>query len=301
MKLSWLIPVGLGASVALGLTRLIRPSKSLGATARRGPRTGAIEVDRDIVNKRVEQILETFTACPLSETDPDPDFQTFRPHSYEAFPVRVNDAATGDARLVNIRVSPRTYPIWNPGGGGMWLDKVHDPATKQTALFSRVELYPNKDACNTKNHWRQHLRRVLAHELAHASDPYGIRGRHAEKTLREINRELATQSDRGLRRYHNSVEEMAAQLTEVKLELEQEQDPRYWAVGDPVKILRGISQRFVTLERFLTPANRRRFLRLAARLKTARDERRKKYHGWDDREFRRMMIEAYKEKYAKKA
>lgn len=242
-----------GAAAALAGVAAFRRRRRLGATSRKGPRTGAVEIDVVEINKRVEQALRTMTPCWSRKEG------TYLRPIHEAIldPVMVRDARTGTKRRVQVAV----MPLENPTGGGALATQID----KRGRLLQTVVLTPDADLCGKVPAWRSYIRSVLAHELAHAADPWLIeqaRGRS------RVKRTGPRRTVPGSRAYYNSPEEMIAHMAEVQDQLRRFGSQVDWSASPP-EILRQ-STRFQDIEPMLTPASRRRFLKMAARLKDQR-------------------------------
>jgi hypothetical protein len=248
MRAIWLVPAGL---MVLGAAAVARRSRRrpLGRTARRGVRTGEVEVDPGVVRARVERLVKQMVACG-SRGGVQPVTDGAAP------PVDVTDAATGETRKVRVLMRPRSLGPGNVGGG--WLVTSVGEAGD---LRQDVILSPNKNACASPDFWDEYMGDVLHHELAHASDPAIVleaRGRRKHRP---------TQT--GSRSYYNSPAEMTAQVAEVARQLRRAAFRMALDGRDglsPSEFLRAGSPKFVSMEPYLTESNKRRFLRLAARL-----------------------------------
>lgn len=250
-RLAWLGAAALGAVAFVARRRV----KRLGATGRKGPRTGAVEVDPAIVNERVDELLREMQPCWSRSAG------TFLQPDRDAAvrPVTVHDAATGKPRRVNIILAPKIVDPDRIGGGMLATEPVgsYGDRVRQTILVE-----PNALVCAKVPVWRRLFRNVLTHELAHASDPALV----MEATGRRKHR----YGRPGSHAYYNSAAEMVAHLAEVKDQLR-----RFGAEVDWSRSPRAIlltSEKYQDIEPMLTETNRRRFLKMAARLKTARGD-----------------------------
>lgn len=224
-----------------------RKRRRLGATSRKGPRTGAVEVNPAIVNDRVDQLLRTMQPCWSSKQG------TYLQPVDDAIvdPVHVPDAGTGRLRRVDVAMAARVQAANTIGGGFLATENV-DGRVRQTVVVT-----PNAAVCGKVPGWRRLFRDVLTHELAHASDPTLI--------LEAKGHRQHVPTRPGSREYFNSPTEMLAHLAEVKDQLRRFGQEVDWSQS-PAKILR-TSDKFVDIEPYLTTANYRRFLKMAARLK----------------------------------
>lgn len=256
MRLAWLVPAGLSATgLLIGVLAATRGRNTLlGRTARKGPRTGAIEVDDWDVEMRVRQLLEQFDRC--TNADGKRGLQPMQEGS--ASQLKVRDAETGEERLVYVLLRPKKFKQPWIRGEGTAISTV-----ERGRVTQEIHIKPNAGSCESREAWTPFLTQVLAHEAAHASDPAIM---HALRTRRGNSNKA--DADQNYVAYINSPNETAAQLVEVEKDLRQSMrtQPKLWRNSTPVEILRLSSDRYVELERKLTPKNRRRYLRLAARL-----------------------------------
>lgn len=227
------------------------PLGRIGATGRKGPRTGAVEVNPAVVNERVDELLREMQPCwsKSAGTFLQPD------RAAAVQPMTVHDAATGEPRRVNIILAPKIVDPDRIGGGMLATEPVgfYGDRVRQTILVE-----PNALVCAKVPVWRRLFRDVLTHELAHASDPALI--------LEAMGRRKHRYGRPGSRAYYNSAAEMVAHLAEVKDQLR-----RFGAEVDWSRSPRAIlltSEKYQDIEPMLTETNRRRFLKMAARLKT---------------------------------
>lgn len=233
-----------------GVKRKRRKPKGLGVTARKGPRTGAIGVNMRIVNDRVDELLRAMTPCGDRGTKLQPTRSATLPATH------VPDAATGALHRVGVFLMPKSLPPGNVGGG-----RLETRIDENGTIEQDIVVTPNRYACAPVPTWRSVFRDVVAHELAHAADP-GIRARgraavRGERTYKPQSEDLFA--------YFNSPVEMTAQIAEVREQLRRGGAFPTWY--DPRMILTDLSPKFVGMEPYLTPANRRRFLKMAARYK----------------------------------
>jgi hypothetical protein len=284
MRHAWLIPAGLSAAgILAGVVAVARGrSGALGVTARKGPRTGAIEVDELEVETRVRQLLDQFDRCTTA--DGVKGLQPLREGSANRLTVR--DAETGEERPVYVLLRPEEFSPWVPGSG------VARNMLRRGRLEQEIHIKPNSTRCAPREAWEPFLMKVVAHEAAHASDPALV------KALSKRVRRVVT-GDEDFATYVNSRAETTAQLVEVEKDLRRSmrEQPRLWRDPSPTEVLRLASDRFVEIEPKLTTANRRRYMRLAARLIEERQAKRAPVED-SDKVFRQMQIDEYRKKYA---
>lgn len=266
MRLRGLLPfVAAGAAglAAGALVGLVRQRKPLGVTARRGPRTGAIEVDPAVVAGAVDAMVERFVPCGPGEFGRQPGH--LRSEYIEQ--VSMRDAATGDAYRVPIYMKPEARAWNDPPVTGV----VHTKAMAGRILMQDVTIKPAFDLCQAPSGWKRDLRQTTAHELSHASDP-GRLITIKRRSVAALDADDEAEALAKYRAYVNSEVEVVANLTAVADEL---RDVGYdLADFSPAEVLQLHSRRWRRLKDDLTPENRKRFLRVAARL---RDERRAQY------------------------
>lgn len=265
-----------GAAVG-GAALAARGRRRLGATARQGPRTGAIEVDADTVVRAVGKVMEKFTPCD--------DGVRVRPPDSEATVMltQTREVATGRRRYVRVHVEPR--PIGSPGAlvhgraiatlqRTRWGDDVVEQLTQDVVLEPRP-------SCQWPSTWENALRATLTHELAHTADSGRFaRLRRGETSVQDVH------TPEGYQAYINSDVEVAANLATVADDLSMLR--RHDLDMPPAFLLRARSERWNDLEAQLTPANQRRFYQLAARMRGAAEQRyaeedRKGAAGWRKR------------------
>lgn len=270
--------VGLvGAAVGLGHV-LARRGRRLGATARRGPRTGAIEVDPHVVDDLVDKMLATFEPCGPTGHGRQPPAPTQRWIAR----VDVRDAATGQPEPVTVYLKSEAR-MWNdPPVTGV----VQTRAVGGQVFSQEATIRPAFELCQHPDGWRRVLRETTAHELSHASDP----GRLLEirrKSIELFSADSDDEARRAYTKYLNSEVEIVANLTAVADELRTV--GRDLSDATPSELLQLHSRRWRNLEPYLTLANRRRFLRLAARagdVRRAQDDanRRRAEANWRQRQ-----------------
>lgn len=251
---TWPVFVGIAAlSAAIYATRKRRRFALSGArhTVRKGKRTGAIEVDSDLVDLRVEQLLREFTPCKL-DYDEEGKISGLQPTQDSSVPpISVKDVETEELKPIYVLLRPRKeYQPWIRGGGSL-LTKV-----KNQRISQEIVIKPNKDYCGPPEAWRSFLRDTLTHEIAHARDPY---------VVKSLGRRVPEDAKANFRAYINSPVEVAAELAEVRRQLEDLRPMKLWRMADPLMILR-TSGRYNDLEPLLREANKRRFMHLAARM-----------------------------------
>lgn len=214
-----------------------RRRKSLGATNRRGPRTGAIEVPAQDINRVARKLVSHFKPNEdvCQRGDVLPALARVR-----GFQVRRPD---GEVKTVDIEVIPNHLRKSNTG--------AYLPS------YNTVQLLPDATMCATPGRWKEKLYGTLRHELTHVADPRIAPGRGYA-------RKHTTHCD-----YINDPLEVTARVGEVREQLETSPDFRYTArKGEPITNgdIRISSETYATIERCLTPANKKRFLKTAARV-----------------------------------
>lgn len=240
-----------GATVG-GLVYAAR-GRRLGATARRGPRTGAIEVDPQLVDDLVDKMVETFAPCGPTGHGRQPAML----HQRWIANVSVRDAATGQPEPVTVYLKPEARAWNDPPVTGI----LHARASGGRVINQEATIKPAFDLCQHPDGWRRALRETTAHELSHASDPGRLLAVR-RKSIELFNADGA-ETNAAYAKYLNSEVEVVANLTAVADELRTV--GRDLSDATPRELLLLHSRRWRNLEPHLTPANRRRFLRLAAR------------------------------------
>lgn len=285
MRFPWLLAGVIGAAGLLA----VRRRGSLGKTARKGKRTGAIEVNDDDVDLRVSQLLRQFDKCDLDEDGVVKGLQPLNEGS--ADPLSVVDAETGERRLVYVLLRPKPDKIWVDGGGvaRIWAKRGH--------LQQEIHVEPNSKVCKSREAWEPFIRKVLVHEAGHSSDPALIKP-FFQKPRTVKRRRKEEDADVDFKDYVNSPAETTAQLVEVEHELRRSMrtQPGIWKDPDPLDVLRAGSERYASLESQLTPRNKKRYQRLSARI--VEERLAKRSYEDSDTVFRRMRIDAYRDKYA---
>lgn len=218
----------------------------LGITARRGPRTGVIQLQAR-VRPAAAKIVDGFRPCGTSDLMPGPGGRVTA--------VRVAMADTGAARDVPITVRPDdrlNMAVW----------AVYNGQRRE------IRLHPRTGLCMSRAEWERAIRTILVHELTHAADP-GV-DRRVEAAVAGRSRRKATP---GGCDYINDPVEVSAFLAEVRAEvLVALGDPRYarlMKAGGMVRTkadLLKFSDTYRDIKSCLTGANRRRFLQMVARL-----------------------------------
>lgn len=244
-----LIVGAVGAAVAT--TR----GRRLGATARQGARTGAIEVSRWVVDDVVERSLREFTPCGVDNAQLRPPR---RLAAVKFIPAR--DAATGKHRGVMVFMEAR--PGHEDGGG-----YVHGHAamalTPSGDIEQQIVLKP-RFTCAWPQTWKDELRSAMTHELAHASDPARFE-RLRQGRARGSRQD--NQTPEGYAAYVNTEVEVVANLAAAQAELLQDGRPTDLIEMPPAFNLRAYSKTWHAVADQLTPANRQRFYRMAARVR----------------------------------
>lgn len=156
----------------LGRRRARRRGLSgLGATSRRGPRTGVVEVSG--IRQAVDRLLDQMTPCgPDLDARPPGEprlLQLTYPGKMPTTDVPVRDAQTGAERDIGVVVLPRPPGSTTAG--------TYYPAHDEIGL----RLPP--DTCRSEGRWREELVGTLAHEVTHAADPW-LRRVHGAKAAR---------------------------------------------------------------------------------------------------------------------
>lgn len=252
------VAVGCLTAGVVGAVALFKRAQGLegrlGVTARRGPRTGVVEVDRVIVRDRVDQLIDRMTPCDCysgSRRDP-----CKRPvNDAAAAPVDVTDVGTGASRRVRVLMRPQASSPGPIGAGHLSTGFVGGELRQDLVVTA------NSNACAPESQWRPGLRSILVHELAHATDPTLVKAARNPSTFKYV----SPTGDRYS--YFNSKQEVLAHLAQIQDELTRFGVDTDWT-EPPDKILK-TSSTFRRMSSYLYPGNRRRFLRLAARMKQA--------------------------------
>lgn len=251
---------------------IVARSGALGVTARRGPRTGAIEVDPKDVERVVNNAVSAFAACSPDHPDKIKANYVRPPSLLRLGRVEVRDAATGENRRVSVDLSTRALARGALVHGRMSAEVA---APEGRLVAQRVTLQP-KDACEHKETWRDELTQTLTHELAHAADP-GIIKRAQARAMSTRRQQRSNIPEAGTeaayRAYINDPVEVAANIAAVRADLDKARiDPD----DAPDFILNWHSRRWGILKPALTEANKRKFYQMAARARDERFERRTK-------------------------
>lgn len=240
---------------------IVKPT-ALGATARKGARTGAIEVDAGDVERLVKNAISTFSPC--SPESPDKIKANYvRPSgSTDVGRVQVRDAATGQPRRVPVTVFTRTTGVDGPLVTGA----MSTATDEEGRLVNQSVILKPLDACESKWTWQDTLSSTLTHELAHVADP-GIIKRAQKRARAGASARSNFDEAASYHAYLNDPVEVAANVSAVRADFDKvriDEDDR------PEDLLRWHSSRWKNLEPFLTEANKRRFYRMAARVKDER-------------------------------
>ncbi len=216
-------------------------------------------------------LVKKFKPCGDGNVVPDFACTISRP-VYRGKPVRVC------AKLVDLPTAydPHNPSRYNAPGGTFEPAAVDDPKAGYVAVHVT-------ETCRQRAFWAPDMRTIIQHELAHAADP-AVHARHARATRaiaakaplpRQIRREQSKRPDADYCGYINLPREIVARTAQVAHELsttkvrqavrrDVDEAPSY----DPVRpeaLLRH-SPTYHSVQRCLTPKNKRKFLQLAARL-----------------------------------
>lgn len=223
---------------------------AIGATGRRGPRTGVVELDSiEQVAKPVARLVDAFEPCPID---------TLSRPAHARLKLTVPDAATGRDIPVEVEVNPDSQVEYASGEHHLY--RNDSDGTRQDYVYLRAR----RNLCISPGEWKQVLRSILTHELTHVVDPGLAKTRRAPKTLRR----------HGMCAYLTQPHEVAAYLAQTREDLlsfdaTQRADKlrRAGALRQPADLLRLlVGDRWRKLQGCLRPADQRRFLRLAAQI-----------------------------------
>ena len=226
--------------------------KKLGETARKGPRTGVIEIDWGKMATAAAEVVDTFKPCGSDDY--------VQPVGGKgAVTTTVRDAASGKERPVEILTIPVVRGADYPNAEAIRRKSGDGRFSHEVVLYPRI-------SCMAADEWRSELRSTLAHELTHSSE--------AERKKLVGRKQNCP--------YFNSPHEVAAFLSQVREELnsfhlvhQTSTQVRTGDITDPAGMLAQSRKYRSLLEtKCLTPRNRRRFLQMAARL-------------WDERGYER--------------
>lgn len=221
--------------------------RNLGVTARKGARTGAIEVDDAVVKRVTKDIIgRAFKRCP------DGIQPRGRVVGFE--PALVRDIATGLERPVQVEVAPLRVEKAGVGAGGSLRTTHMSWAGSSESTVSQTMVVKPVEHCGPAKAWRQSIQSVVHHELAHAAEPL------VTKT-RQSTRYGDTWKERF--DYYNSPSEVTAYLAEVRHELAARVKKGGCLPGTPTEVLKK-SPTFAAFGWFFNPKARRRFLKIAA-------------------------------------
>lgn len=224
-----------------------RRKLGLGATNRRGPRTGAVHVDERQLDRVARKLVSKFGPDDRCQ-DGDVMIDDARVRA-----VQVRTAA-GDVRTIDVEVRPRRHR--EPGSEGYYAPSKH-----------LVRITPSPRVCGRREDLKETIKKTLRHELAHVTDPQ-IRPERARSDRSSYRRPHETHCD-----YVNDPLEIVARLAETRAEFAWTAENTSWlrrAKRDGERLTTGdvrlYSPTYASVERCLTPANRRRFWKVAARI-----------------------------------
>jgi hypothetical protein len=267
-----------------GTYHLIVAPRTLGASARKGPRTGTIEVDPEIVARTVDMAITSFSPCHPDDPDRIKAGYVQPTERLRLDPVRINEAATGASQTVTLEVQPEARQQRWPAVHDRAETMVAPQYTRDAVVGQHVILKPNRLLCLSKDTWKETLSRTLAHELAHTSDPGIPKRTYARWRAGKPQTSHADVDGRDRQAYTaylNDPAEVAANLTAVQHELRDLGLDLTEYTPDQVLSLR--STRWTDLEPFLTPKNKRRFYKMVARLQDARHAETERWRAhWRD-------------------
>lgn len=225
------------------MARRRKPSQ-LGLTNRTGPRTGTVPVDERQVARIARKLVSKYksadawgSSCKRGQVSP----------AYsQVRGVQVRTPA-GDVRTVDVELHAISRDV---AKGGAYQPKMH-----------KVVVYQDPRVCGDPYSMATTIMRTLRHELAHVADP-------AIRLERE--RSGYQRKHEGLCDYVNDPLEITARVAETKAELEQNASwmHRDKRKGEPLtsRDVRVYSDTYAAVEPCLTPKNKRRFLKVAARV-----------------------------------
>lgn len=248
-RLAWIAAgVAAGALGALAW-RSGRGRHQLGATTRRGERSGAIEVPDEQITKLASKVIASFQPCGPNGDMLTPQGSRFAP--------RGTSVTTARGEMVNVMVTSEPVDARGQVSGQL------ETTISSSGLVRRtIQIFPSRSACWPRSLWGPRVREVLAHEMAHVVDPaveQNVWRRKSGKRPEDQNGPTCA--------YYNSPTEVTAHLAEIEYELRSKvhsyRSGRELMPGDPLELLQDSAQ-WQAMERCLTPANRRRFLRMGA-------------------------------------
>lgn len=218
----------------------------LGRAAREGERTGVIPPPANL-DSLATDIVEKFEACE------NPRHRRPAPSSRMT---SVPNAATGAAIRVVVEVKPSD--VEGQADGSSFTGRISDrPAYR----YDVVTVKPMRDLCDSVPSWRRAVRSVLAHELAHVADP---------TVKREKDHRVDARTNYCA--YMRQPREVTAFLAQVRDDLTSDIGVKRIAdfrrrgyIKSAAEVLT-MSDRWHTLNRCLTTAQKKRFYRVAADL-----------------------------------
>lgn len=144
--------------------------RSLGATARKGSRTGAITISREGAHKIASSLVKQLVPCAVhgpsaTRRTPTPDE---KPYLFvPEMPVR--DIATGHKRPVEVIVYRSQFLARDRLATGAYVRAL--PETPDETFSEYIRLDVNAQSCADPTLWHEDFYSVLTHEAAHAADP----------------------------------------------------------------------------------------------------------------------------------
>jgi len=222
---------------------MLRSSKNLGASARKGERTGAIEIDYGEMSKAAQKVVDAFRSCGEGLK---------KPAKGPVVSLDVVDPSTGKKRPVDVFAIPST------GTKSAMTGEYSLLRYPDGSQMDRVVLYPKSELCMSPDEWKYYARMVLTHELTHASDPW-LHRRPVEGPKRS-----------GGCAYASFPAEVAAFLSETREDLRSfygvrkaEKLRKMGKLRQPSDLLR-YSHIYQLFQHCWTPETKRRFMRMAA-------------------------------------
>jgi len=217
-------------------------------------RTGGIKLDYERIKRLTSRVVTkwfTHVGCPRGKVRPKTRLSRGR------LGTTVRDAKTGGLRQVVIRAQRNPDPgnQRNPLAITTTKSRRSQPDLRTDAITLAVP--PASEGCGSRVAWTQVIAEIMAHELTHASDP-GVVRRRPVATARRL-----------AMTYCEDVQqpaEQTAHLNQIRYEMEAflMKLPGLQHLG-PADLLKA-SRDWKTIEPCLTPRQRRRFLRMAARV-----------------------------------
>lgn len=229
-----------------------RRRRQLGKTARAGTRTGAVEIDLDAVTKLAEDLAAGYRPCG-GEAERRLDYVAPTVQSCRRFDYR--EASTGRWREAAVCAGTEAAREGAPPV------KSEYGEPRDAWEPGELNVYARERVCMSRRDWAHLLYVTIAHELTHAADP-GL--------ARERRPYIRAMQAKDFCAYATQPVELTARVGEAYAEL------RSWRVRYPAIVARrhGFLERpeqylehsttYRELEPCLAPAQRRRFLRMAA-------------------------------------